>query len=176
MLQLFAVCDEEFFEIAKIISFFKIEGEIKISSSIFSFSDLNSILLQASDIFIYNPEIFPKRVLVESTKTSSNFLVIKLKDIDSRKTDILNSSLIVKKSFLENFLIATNHFLRYLNYTVYDQEDTFLGTIKSFDNRGQNKLVLDNKKLIPFVESYIKGIDNENKKLFLNIPEGFFDA
>ena len=176
MLQLFAVCDEEFFEIAKIISFFKTEGEIKVSSSVFSFSELNDILKKAPDIFIYKLEIFPKRVLVENTRIASNFLVVKLKNIDSRRNDILNSSLIVKKYFLEEFIIETNHFLRYLNYTVYDQESRILGKVKSFDNRGQNKLVLDNKKLIPFVESYIKEIDNKNNKLFLNIPEGFFDA
>lgn len=174
MLQHIAVCGEKFLQIAKIISFFKTDGGLKLSSSVFSFSELSDLIKNTEDLFIYNENIFPKRVFVEDINVLPNFLLVKFKDFNSRESleEYINSSLIVKNDYCQNFINSTNHILRILNFKVYNANNLLLGVISDFEISKQNKIILDNKIIIPFVDNFIISIDYDNRKIIMDLPLG----
>jgi len=176
MLQRIAVCNEVLIEFCRISNFFKTKGSIKLSSALLKSNDLLYLISNADDIFIYNKEIFPKRVFIESYNLLEKVLIVKFKDynsIDSVKPYI-NSTLMLKEAYFLSYLESLKHPVIYLNYKVLDQNLKELGYIVDIVLNIQNRLVLNTDIELPFVDKFIISIDNINKIIKMNLPEGLY--
>ena len=64
-------------------------------------------------------------------------------------------------------------------FSVIDQFDTKIGTIKTVNDSGPQPLfVIDssgNEILIPIHDDFIKELDRKSEKIFLDLPEGLLD-
>jgi 16S rRNA processing protein RimM len=71
------------------------------------------------------------------------------------------------------------HWDFFVGYTIIDQHDNELGTVKEINDSTINVLFVvqngENKLLIPATEDFITAIDEENNRLKMNLPEGLID-
>lgn len=175
MLQQVAICNEVLVEFCKIQNFFKTKGSVKINSNVFNLNDLVSLISNSKDIFIYNSNIFPKRVNIENYNLLEKQLTVKFVNYDTIESvkPYINSALMIKENIFNKFLEATNHPLFYLNYKVVDQNLCELGYVTNIVFNIQNRLVLNTDIEIPLVDTFIIEVDNNNKIIKLKLPEGF---
>jgi len=66
-----------------------------------------------------------------------------------------------------------------IGFTVYDESDELIGTIKEVMDDGPNPMLVldhDNKEvLIPLNSPFIQNVDKRKKRFTVNLPEGFLD-
>ncbi len=164
--------------IAKIVSVFNEQGYLKVIVS----PGLKDVLLKQTIVFV---DVFglPRKFYVEDVFQRENFLAIKFKNFDSSEdVAFLNGKEILLPS--EELQGAKKDFFllsELKNVTVY-RNGTFFGKVKDILNLEANDvLVLENKEgeevLIPFVESIIKSVDIEGRRIDLIDGEGeLFDV
>jgi len=176
MIQRIAVCSETLIELCKINNYFKLNGSLKINSNFLENDILLNILCKSKDLFIYNSIIFPKRVFLETYKILDKTIIIKLKnynDIDSVK-QFINSYIMIKEDFLLKYLKTIKHPLAYINYFILDKKLKSIGKVTNIIFTLQNRLVLDNNIELPFIDNFIISIDNVNKTIIMDLPEGIY--
>lgn len=66
-----------------------------------------------------------------------------------------------------------------LGFDLIDQNDKSIGPVEDFRSNGTQDLLVvtvnGQEFLVPFVEDFITEIDFENRKLYMNLPEGLFE-
>jgi 16S rRNA processing protein RimM len=66
-----------------------------------------------------------------------------------------------------------------IGYSIFDGVN-HIGELKSiYESTGQDLFAIDKEEieiLIPIVDSFLKGIDHEEKKIVLSLPEGLIDV
>lgn len=70
---------------------------------------------------------------------------------------------------------------QYLNFDVYHNPNQYLGKLTAIDEQTINILLeistSENESMIvPGVEEWIVKLDKENKKIYMNLPEGLLDS
>ena len=112
----------------------------------------------------------------------NTFLEVKLKEVISESEA---SSLVKKDVFLNNSKFKNTEknifsYQKLVSYTVLDLQKNKIGLITNLINlKFQNLIIVKNEKkdeiLIPLVEDFIEKIDEKNKILTLNLPEGIIN-
>lgn len=129
-----------------------------------------------------------KALLVESATGKAPFfisdikenkagLIIALEDINSLEKA---KSLVGKKVFVEEkFIAAEDETPDLLGFELIDKTHGSLGNILEVSDNGHQVLVtvkLNNKEVIlPLVEDFMESLDETNKKIFYNAPQGLID-
>ncbi len=156
----------EYIYIGKIVNTHALKGEVRIISN-FEFKD--KVFKLQNVLFIGENK---EELVIESYRKHKNFDMVKFVGID-----YINDVLKYKGKYV--YFIKENLNLKdgeYLDSDIIGLEivynDKSLGTIESVEYSGKNKLLVFNKKLIPFHDNFIKLIDIQNKKIILKNLEG----
>lgn len=168
---------EECFFLGTIVAKYSFKGEVLAkldSDQPDAYLDLNSILVETT------LGIVP--FFVEKSKLHKSALLrIKFEGVDSEGDA---NALIKKELYLPLEMLPPltgNHFYYHevTGFSAIDQFGLPVGTIKSVNDSGPQALfVIDaegTEILIPVHDNFIKKLDRDNQKIFLDLPEGLLD-
>ena len=155
-----------------------VKGEIQLTFTNDSFdeSECPFLFCELDGIFV------PFRIEV-CRFISGSFAYIHLKTIDSDKKARLltNKDAFFPKQYLKEACEDENFTWDYfIGFTLIDERLGEIGQITRIDDSTFNTLFIIEKKededlLIPAVDELITHIDEEQKKLFVKLPEGLFE-
>ncbi|MBA2613341.1 MAG: hypothetical protein H0U95_15335 [Bacteroidetes bacterium] len=107
-----------------------------------------------------------------------NGYIVHLEDIDS----VEKAKLLIGKevSITTELIYTTEEEFDWLGYEIIDKKFGVLGTVFSVSDNGQQVLVSikhgEKEIILPLVDAFIEKLDENDKKLFFNAPEGLIDV
>lgn len=115
---------------------------------------------------------------IKEMKMSANQYVVLLEDVDSVEAA---KKLIGKSVFIDSALVIEEEGgIDWEGFELVDKHHGSLGYILEVTDNGSQELFVLNYKgkevLLPFVEEFVEKVDENNKKLFFNAPEGLIDV
>ena len=162
----------EYLRIGKIVNTHGIKGEIRVlplTDDIGRFKNLKSIQLDDDR---------HTKVDIESVKYQNNFVLIKLKDINSINDaeKFKNVYIVVDRSNAIKLPEGSFFICDLIDIEVYDLNKVFLGKIIDILSTGSNDVyvVKDGNKeiLIPALKTVVKEINIQEGKIIVELPEG----
>tara|TARA_S200000501_G_scaffold197092_1_gene185485 strand:+ start:202 stop:717 length:516 start_codon:yes stop_codon:yes gene_type:complete len=162
--------------LGKILKPFSYKGELKIYIEDFyidQIKELDSFLLKIQGSYI-------PFTIKAITKNKSNIFRIFLDGIDSED---LAKKLADVEIYADNNLIKTevlekkNNYI-FIDYVIYNNNVIIGKIIDIIENENQDlfEVVFNEKRiLIPLVDEFVVNIDNDNKKIIMNLPDGLTD-
>ena len=106
---------------------------------------------------------------------------VKFEDVEDEKmaSRYKNLSVFLPREMVENVQISdVSPWEFYVGFSVIDQNSNNLGIITEVDEATINVLFLvekgEEKWLIPATEDFITAVDEKNKKVEMNLPEGLY--
>ncbi len=162
--------------LGKILKPFSYKGELKIYIEDFyidQIKELDSFLLKIQGSYI-------PFTIKAITKNKSNIFRISLDGIDSED---LAKKLTGIEIYSENNLIKsenlkTNKNYIFIDFVIYNNNSIIGKVIDIIENKNQDLFVVvfnEKRILIPLVDEFVVKIDNDNKKILMNLPEGLTD-
>lgn len=158
------------FEIGEIVNTFGIKGEVKVIPYT---DDINQFKK------IKNVYIKDKNVEIESAKFHKNFVILKLKGIDTiQDAEMLRNEMISVNRSNKKLPEDTYYIADLIGLNVYsDENDEYIGKVKDIYNTGANDIyVIEDDELkeilLPAIKDVIKKIDLENNKIIVHILKG----
>ena len=114
---------------------------------------------------------------IKTIRESGPGFLVSLEDVNSVETA---RTLVGKKIFISSDLIDEPEYdLSWLGFELIDKQLGSLGKILSVSDNGEQALVTvsykDREIILPVVEDFIEKVDEENKVLYFNSPEGLID-
>ena len=168
--------NQDFIYLGKILKPFSYKGELKIYIEDFyidQIKELDSFLLNIQGSYI-------PFTIKAITKNKSNIFRIILDGIDSEDlakkladVEIYAENNLIKREVLEK----KNNYI-FINYVIYNNNAIIGKIIDIIENENQDlfEVVFNEKRiLIPLVDEFVVNIDNDNKKIIMNLPEGLTD-
>ena len=162
--------------LGKILKPFSYKGELKIYIEDFyidQIKELDSFLLKIQGSYI-------PFTIKAITKNKSNIFRIILDGIDSEDlakkladVEIYAENNLIKREVLEK----KNNYI-FIDYVIYNNNAIIGKIIDIIENENQDlfEVVFNEKRiLIPLVDEFVVNIDNDNKKIIMNLPEGLTD-
>ena len=159
--------------LGKILKPFSYKGELKIYIEDFyidQIKELDSFLLKIQGSYI-------PFTIKAITKNKSNIFRIILDGIDSEDlakkladVEIYAENNLIKREVLEK----KNNYI-FIDYVIYNNNAIIGKIIDIIENENQDlfEVVFNEKRiLIPLVDEFVVNIDNDNKKIIMNLPEG----
>ncbi|MDM1523193.1 MULTISPECIES: ribosome maturation factor RimM [unclassified Empedobacter] len=107
-------------------------------------------------------------------------LLVKFEDIEDEEVDkLINRELYLPLKSLPELSGTDFYYHEIVGFTIYDQTNTEVGTIKSVnDSAAQAYFEVDaNGKeiLIPMIDEWILEVNREEKAMLINIPDGLLE-
>lgn len=162
--------------VGQIINTHGIKGEVKVyplTDDIDRFDFLKSVFIGEKKA----------KVNIETVKYHKNIVILKFEEYND-----INEIINLKNSFIyidesQRIKLPKNHFFIYeiLNSEVFDSNMDLIGTLVDIIQTSSNDVYIikasKSKKeyLIPAVKEFIKEIDVENKKIYIDPIEGMLD-
>lgn len=153
--------------IGKLVNTHGIKGEVRILSN---FRHKDKVFIKGFKFYVGKDK---KEYVVETYRKHKNFDMVVFKDnYDINLIEHLKGSFVyINKDELK---LDKNKFLSVdlIGFDVIINDKT-IGVIKDvLDTPANEVLVLDNNVMIPYVDAFIKKVDIENKKVFVNDVKG----
>ena len=171
----------EFLNVGKIVNTQGIKGEVRVISKT-DFSEER--YKKGKELFLFQEDKKPITLTIKSHRKHKNFDILSfeghpnINDVEKYRDGILKISKEDVGKLEENAF----YYHEIIGLEVFDEEDKNLGTIKEFLSPGANDVwvIGQNQKgkkdiLIPYIESVVKSVDVESKKVTVEIPEGLID-
>jgi 16S rRNA processing protein RimM len=154
-----------------------IKGEINIVFQKAEYVDIDT------EFYFLEIEGIPVPFFVEEVVfCNSTTARVKFADVEDEKMASRYKNLNVLLPFenVENVQISdVSRWEFYVGFSIIDQKGNNLGVITEVDEATINVLFLvekgDEKLLIPATEDFITAVDEKNKKVKMNLPEGLLD-
>ena len=158
------------FEIGQIVNTFGIKGEVKVNPYTDDINQFKKIKV----IYIKN-----KAVEVESAKFHKNFVILKIKGIDTiNDAEMLRNEMISVNRSNKKLPQNTYYIADLIGLKVYSEENNeYIGKVKDIYNTGANDIyVVENEEskeiLLPAIKEVVKKVDLENNKIIVQILKG----
>ncbi len=153
--------------IGKLVNTHGIKGEVRILSN---FRHKDKVFIKGFKFYVGKDK---KEYVVETYRKHKNFDMVVFKDnYDINLIEHLKGSFVyINKDELK---LDKNKFLSVdlIGFDVIINDKT-IGVIEdTLDTPANEVLVLDNNVMIPYVDAFIKKVDIENKKVFVNDVKG----
>lgn len=153
-----------------------IKGELSITfdNAMFDEDEVDYFVFDMDGIFV---PFFVDSFRFKTDKTA----LYKFKDVDSEETarEFAKKTIFLANKFIEEATEEELGLHYFVGFEVFDKNAGYLGKIKEIDESTQNVLfVIDNKKeelLIPATDYYITDVDETNKAIHMDLPEGLVD-
>lgn len=166
---------DDIIEIGKYNKPHGIKGEISASfmSDVEELAHYTALISPIDGIFV--------PFFAESLRPKGNqSILLKLEGIDTEEKAKLLVNLpiyVLRAEMSENDEVYCDFFI---GFTILDPSGNKIGTISSVDDSTENALFIVEYKgrevLIPIADEYILAIDEEARKMTMNLPEGLLEA
>ena len=162
--------------LGKILKPFSYKGELKIYIEDFyidQIKELNSFLLKIQGSYI-------PFTIKAITKNKSNIFRIILDGIDSEDLakKLADVEIYADNNLRKTEVLAKKNNYIFIDYVIYNHNVIIGKIIDIIENENQDlfEVVFNEKRiLIPLVDEFVVNIDNDNKKIIMNLPEGLTD-
>ncbi|WP_276976596.1 ribosome maturation factor RimM [Flavobacterium filum] len=168
---------EECFYLGKIAKKFSYKGEVLIYLD----TDEPELYENMESVFVeINKNLVPF-FIENSTLHKNDFLRVKFEDIDNEEQadEVLGCELYLPLSFLPKLEGNQFYYHEVIGFEIEDQRLGVVGKIVSVnDSTAQPLFEVINgtvEILIPMIDQFLVKIDRENKKVFMNLPEGLVE-
>ena len=167
---------EEYLLLGYITDAFSLDGTFKVLSK----TDFASKRYQkGKEVFLYQPNTNQRMtVIVESYRKGGQFDFVKVQGVNSKEEALEFKGYEIHA--LKDYEIVdkdTYYYVDLVGCKVVDEKDNVLGTV-SVVEEFPAQLTLRVKRagqpdfLVPFVKAFIKSVDNEKKKIVINVIGG----
>ena len=154
-----------------------IKGEINIVFQQAEYADIDT------EFYFLEIEGIPVPFFVEEFAFSNDTTArVKFVDVEDEKmaSRYKNLGVFLPREVVDNVQLSNvSPWEFYIGFSIIDQNGNNLGTITEVDEATINVLFLvekgDEKLLIPATEDFIMVVDEKNRKVEMNLPEGLFD-
>ena len=162
--------------LGKILKPFSYKGELKIYIEdlyIDQIKELDSFLLKIQGSYI-------PFTIKAITKNKSNIFRISLDGIDSEDLakKLAGVEIYVENNLIKSEVLEKNNNYIFVDYVIYNNNSIIGKIIDIIENKNQDlfEVIVNEKRiLIPIVDEFVVNIDNDNKKIIMNLPEGLTD-
>lgn len=168
---------KELFKIGRLQKSHGIKGEITLFFDESAYADI-----ETEFYFLDIESIFVPFLIEEITITGETAGRVKFEDIDDETSAsrFSNIEIYIRRDDLPELADSTAAGWNYLvGFSVFDQNNSELGTIDHVDTSTINNLFIlkngDDELLIPATEDFIIEVDEEEKKVFMRLPDGLID-
>lgn len=177
--QFVVVAGRELVIVGRINSPIGIKGRVKLAPIFFNTQELKSLLtLYPNDVYVLKDKDFPKKLLISNINSDNKFVRVDLCDIITRTQaeDLNGAMLAVLSDKYTKYINDTKSIFRYIGYMISDVNHGNIGILRSLSRQGQ--VLFDVVKndgadvLIPFADALVKKIDEDNKLILMDLPEG----
>ena len=154
-----------------------IKGELNLVFQKAEFADIDT------EFYFLEIDGIPVPFFVEEFTFSNDTTArVKFADVDDEKiaSRYKNLSVFLPNEIVENVQINdVSPWEFYIGFSIIDQTGNEIGTITEVDEATINVLFLvekgEEKLLIPATEDFIVAVDEINRRVEMNLPEGLFD-
>lgn len=170
------ILENSLFPLGKINKVHGLAGELSFT--------LNSDIPFADDLPCLMVEVdgIPVPFFVEEMRFSTDTTgFLKFEDVNNTEEarQLTGLPLFIEKKYLSENDIPQNDFEFYKNFKIVDEVEGVIGVVKYIETSTENHLfVVDNagkEILIPVSEDYIINIDEENRLIYMQLPEGLLE-
>lgn len=168
--------DKDYFFLGIITKHFGYKGEV----FLFLDTDEPEKYIHLQSIFIeLDNELLP--FLIEKINYRGGQLcVIKLKDVDfEQSTELIKANVYLPISMLPPLTGNQFYYHEVIDFQIIDKKRGNIGICKDFMDTGHQPIMqIDcngTEILIPAVDHFFEKIDRENKKIFIDAPEGLIE-
>jgi 16S rRNA processing protein RimM len=165
---------DDFLLVGKIIGVHGIKGALKV----FSYCESAAVFQKDAFIYIKKDTVSMEKYKISNSNAYKNILrlsVDNISDIDSASV-LTGFEIFKKKDEFEKLEDGTYYWFELIGMSVFTDDGSFLGIIKSVLQTGANDvLVIKNnheETLVPAIESVIISVDKKEDKMIINLPEG----
>ena len=168
---------EECFFLGTIVGKYSFKGEILAKLD----TDSPSTCLDLESIFIDTPQGLVPYFIDRSQLHKSSLLRVKFDGIDSESEAdaLLKKDLFLPLNMLPQLDGNQFYYHEVTGFSAIDQFEKEIGIIKNVNDSGPQPLfVIDadgTEILIPVHDNFIKELDREENKIFLDLPDGLMD-
>ena len=168
---------EECFFLGTIVGKYSFKGEILAKLD----TDSPNTCLDLESIFIDTPQGLVPYFIDRSQLHKSSLLRVKFDGIDSESeaNALLKKDLFLPLNMLPPLDGNQFYYHEVTGFSAIDQFDKEIGIIKNVNDSGPQPLfVIDadgTEILIPVHDNFIKELDREGNKIFLDLPDGLMD-
>ena len=163
----------EYVKIGKVVNTFGLKGELKIESMT---DFVEERFRKGQQLYIDSKEGF-KEVSVLRKREHKGFLLVTFKDLEDINLveQFKGYFIYIAKDRIHELPAGQYYYFQLKGCSVYDQNN-FIGTVENVEDGYQTILRIrteDKEILVPYVDAFIKGVDVGNKRIDVNLIEGF---
>ena len=172
------ITKDEVIKIGKLQKSYGIKGEISLVFDKPAYAGIDTEFY-----FLDIDRIFVPFLVEEITFITDTAARIKFEDINDETAAARFANLhvfLLRKQMPENLDEENPEWDFFIGYRVYDQYNCDLGTIESVDTATVNVLFIvkqaNEEYLIPATDDFVTWVNDEQKIICMNLPEGLIDA
>ncbi|MBI9037915.1 MAG: 16S rRNA processing protein RimM [Bacteroidales bacterium] len=138
-----------------------------------NYNDLEMVFIEI------NQKLIP--FFIETIKIKGNYATVKLEDISNpeKAQKFLKLNLFLPIDFLPDLPDEKFYFHEIIGFSVEDEDHGDIGIINDILELPEQSLlqILFKEKeiLVPIVDEIVKSVDSDNKKVYINAPQGLID-
>jgi len=167
---------EDYFNLGIITKTFGKNGEVIFFLDVDSPEDYNTLEMVFIEI---NQKLIP--FFIESIRIKGNYATVKLEDVSSpeKAQKFLKLNLFLPTDLLPELPDEKFYFHEIIGFSVEDENQGNIGIINDILELPEQSLmqILFKEKeiLIPIVDEIVTSVDSNNRKVYINSPEGLID-
>lgn len=171
--------EKNLFEIAKILKPHGVKGEVTVLFKKPEFADIDN-----SYYFLFLDGMYVPFFIEEFQFNSDITARVKFQGFDTieQAANYSNTSIFIPEELVEELEqeeLYDSEWDQFVGYSVFDENLSFVGKIHKVDTSTLNALFIiengDDEVLIPATPDFIIKIDDKQKQLYLQLPEGLLD-
>ncbi len=172
------ILEDDIFSVGVTRKPYGIKGELNVQFNKAEYANLDS------EYYFLRIDGIPVPFFVEEiTFITDEIVRIKFEDLNDEKiaSKYSNLEMLVDRKLLENIQTDSHSsdWHLFIDYSLVDQKGEIVGVIADVDDSTINILFLvkqgNNELLIPATDDFILDVDDENKIIKMNLPEGLLD-
>lgn len=158
--------------VGKIVGLHGLKGTAKV----YSYAESLSVYKPGSSIIVTDKKGIKKDFTIRFAKQNNRTLLLSLEGITSRNymEELVGSELSVKREKLPALNEGEYYWCDIIGLLVFNEKNIYMGRVESIISTGSNDVYVvknsDDEELVPAIESVVKKIDLEKKKIIIEWP------
>lgn len=168
---------EECFYLGKIVKKYSFKGELMVKLD----TDQPELFEDMESVFVEHRKKLVPYFIEESYLHKSELLRVKFEDVDTEdEADaLIGAALYLPLEFLPPLTGNQFYFHEIIGFIAEDESFGEIGKITGVNDSTAQALFeieyQNQQVLVPIIDQFLKKVDRENKKILLQLPEGFMD-
>ncbi len=170
------ILSTEIFPIGKIVKTHGAKDELlfQCEFNILENNEIEFIILEIEGIYV---PFFIKSIRFFSS--DSGALILENVKTEKKRKELIGCSMFLSKEYLHLISNEKPTTQLLIGFELYNANNEFIGVIESINDTTNNPLFVVGTKndelLIPIADEFFMEIDEEKKKIIVNLPEGLLD-